>query len=140
MVGSVKDIANLATYRKISLLVCFIIFLAITSLLILNIVLYRITILWGMGVWKWVLYDIWWRKMILCTKIAVYFMDNQDCAWFPLTIYTTISAITANNTKIIRNLVILLSIALRIITFNPFFTFLTRFLNSLFSSSSWSKA
>lgn len=45
MVGSVKDIANLATYRKISLLVCFIIFLAITSLLILNIVLYRITIL-----------------------------------------------------------------------------------------------
>lgn len=44
MVGSIKDTPNLATYRKVSLLACFIIFLAITSLLILNIVLYRITI------------------------------------------------------------------------------------------------
>lgn len=44
MVGSTKDGPNIATYRKISLLACFIIFLAITSFLILNIVLYRITI------------------------------------------------------------------------------------------------
>ncbi len=44
MVGSTKDGTNLATYRKICMLACYIIFIAITSLLILNIVLYRITI------------------------------------------------------------------------------------------------
>jgi hypothetical protein len=46
MVGSTKDGANLATYRKISMLASYIIFIFITSLLILNIVLYRITIVW----------------------------------------------------------------------------------------------
>jgi hypothetical protein len=44
MVGTIKDPHDLATYRKVSLLASAIIFVVLTSLFILNIVLYRITI------------------------------------------------------------------------------------------------
>ena len=47
MMGIQKDAANLPTYRKVIQLACTIIFVLLTSLLILNIVLYRITILWN---------------------------------------------------------------------------------------------
>lgn len=135
MVGTAKDPSELATYRKVSLLACAIIFVTVTSLLILNIVLYRITIVWILILYiKFSISSIKYYEYI----VGWYYWDQ--ILPLSLRIDTTTSPMTAKMTKTIKNCVHLFIIALRIIIWSPFFAFFILILNYLFSSSNLSRS